>query len=573
MRKLILFLLFFCFLGNTYGQKLLKVENVYAEEDPENPQQIIISFDIKTPLFVDWFDVEIRCSLDGGKTFGTPLQKVVFKSEKYTGTSPVRGYFRKYNNYNRITYTKPAISHKAYWKVLEEYSSLVNDEIVFEVTVKRDENKIKIQDNELPRTVLVKGGRLIYNDPITEQKDTIVLKDFYMGRYELTTKDYILYKIYNKKVDLKVIDRTSTALCNGTYDLYKGLCKWMGGRFPSFAEWLYAAKGGHKRKNFIYSGGNNIKKVAQIEKDHFRLAIMDDKRPTVPVGQKKPNSLGMYDLNGNASEVVTITRMVRAASEEKKKRRRRKKRNVTPLLKKVEDFYVTGGDMFDAYAKMRLDALYQNLKMFEEVDLKFVGVRLVKDVPRWKGSYTNILASDVRVGQYNTQVTTSSFQLSSHDISNAAYAQFLNFDMALPETYRLSRWIDLKGKYGGQKCRIYFKDGKYLVEAGYENTAVTFVSHLGAKAYAMWRGGRLPTEVELIQARKQKNLNDRQVALWCQDGYQLYFLENLKSGETNPVNIKVTGKHVVNDLQGRRKGYFSKNFYPEVGFRVVLPKE
>lgn len=62
-------------------------------------------------------------------------------------------------------------------------------------------------------------------------------------------------------------------------------------RLPTSEEWEYAARGG---QNYIYSGSNNIDEVAWYS-DNCNLQ-------THPVGLKKPNGYGLYDMTGNAPE-------------------------------------------------------------------------------------------------------------------------------------------------------------------------------------------------------------------------------------------------------------------------------
>ncbi len=65
-------------------------------------------------------------------------------------------------------------------------------------------------------------------------------------------------------------------------------------RLPTEAEWEYAARGGKKSKGYKYSGSNNIDEVAWY--------YSNSGSQTHPVGTKKPNELGIYDMNGNVLE-------------------------------------------------------------------------------------------------------------------------------------------------------------------------------------------------------------------------------------------------------------------------------
>lgn len=64
-------------------------------------------------------------------------------------------------------------------------------------------------------------------------------------------------------------------------------------RLPTEAEWEYAARGGNRSCNYVYSGSNDVDEVSWNGENSNTVHA---------VATKKPNELGIYDMSGNVCE-------------------------------------------------------------------------------------------------------------------------------------------------------------------------------------------------------------------------------------------------------------------------------
>jgi formylglycine-generating enzyme required for sulfatase activity len=147
-------------------------------------------------------------------------------------------------------------------------------------------------------TVKVRGGKFLFGP---QRNKMTQVEDFEMGKFLITQKQWLDVMGENPSHFKNVENWENHPVENVSWNDVQAFIAKLNElddkytyALPTEEEWEYAARGGHDMKDFKYAGSNNLDEVGWY--------YSNSNGKTHPVGQKLPNSIGLYDMSGNVWE-------------------------------------------------------------------------------------------------------------------------------------------------------------------------------------------------------------------------------------------------------------------------------
>jgi len=169
----------------------------------------------------------------------------------------------------------------------------------------KESMSLNLSSNVTMELVLIPAGEFIMGSPDSEaghfsiegpQRRVKITKPFYLGVTEVTMEQYGAIMGENPSHFSGLSNPVEMVTWGNAVQFCKRLSQKTGKtvRLPTEAEWEYACRAGSKTRFFFGDDLKKLRKYAWFDKN--------SRRRTHPVGQKKPNGWGLFDMYGNVME-------------------------------------------------------------------------------------------------------------------------------------------------------------------------------------------------------------------------------------------------------------------------------
>jgi formylglycine-generating enzyme required for sulfatase activity len=162
---------------------------------------------------------------------------------------------------------------------------------------------LDLRNSMTMKLVLIPAGKFLMGSPIREegrgndegQHEVTISKPFYMGVYDVTQEQYEQVMGQNPSHFKGAKNPVEMVSWDEAVEFCKKLSAKTGKtvQLPTEAQWEYACRAGSKTR---FCFGNDDMDMGL---DEYGWYAGNSSNVTHPVGQKKPNAFGLYDMHGN----------------------------------------------------------------------------------------------------------------------------------------------------------------------------------------------------------------------------------------------------------------------------------
>jgi formylglycine-generating enzyme required for sulfatase activity len=169
-------------------------------------------------------------------------------------------------------------------------------------------NGVKLEMVRIPAGEFMMGSPDSDKDAFSQEKpqhQVRITKPFYLGKYLVTQEQWEAVMGNNPsqfRGPKNPVEQVSWDVCQEFVKKLNAKSGPGGGKFqlPSEAQWEYACRAGSTTHYFF--GDDKPYGLPDKELDDYAWYDKNSGRKTHPVGAKKPNAWGLYDMHGNVEE-------------------------------------------------------------------------------------------------------------------------------------------------------------------------------------------------------------------------------------------------------------------------------
>lgn len=175
------------------------------------------------------------------------------------------------------------------------------------------EISLKVTDKITLKAVLIPAGKFLMGGPETDpnhyydecpQHEVTLTESFYLGIYDVTEEQYEAVMGRNPSPTKGATNPVENVTWADSVEFCRKLSETSGRtvRLPTEAQWEYACRAGTTTR---FSFGDDEAQLAEYGWYQDNSGLQSH-----PVGQKKPNPWGLYDMHGNVFQWVADTRAI-----------------------------------------------------------------------------------------------------------------------------------------------------------------------------------------------------------------------------------------------------------------------